>query len=90
MSGGFSTEKAIKDRKAHIVIVASDVSDNTRKKFSDMCEYYKIPIYFYGTKTELGRAIGKEYRATMAIVDQGLSKAIIQNINQEVENIWQK
>lgn len=90
MSGGFSTEKAIKDRKAHVVIIASDVSDNTKKKFTNMCEYYKIPMYLYGTKNDLGRAIGKEYRATMAVVNQGLAKAIIRNINQEVENIWQK
>ncbi len=85
VSGEFSTEKAVKAGKACVVILASDVSDNTRKKFSNMCEFYETPIFFYSTKDELGHAIGKEYRASMAIVDQGLAKAVIQNINQEVE-----
>ena len=49
-----------------------------------MCEYYEVPLYFYGTKEELGHAIGKEYRASLAIVDQGLANAVIKNINQEV------
>ena len=73
-----------------VVIIAEDVSDNTRKRFQNMCDYHSAPIFFYGTKDELGHAIGKEYRASMAIVDQGLAKVIIQNINQEVADIWQK
>ena len=90
VSGGFATEKAIKEHKAYVVIIAEDVSDNTRKRFQNMCDYHSAPIFFYGTKDELGHAIGKEYRASMAIVDQGLAKVIIQNINQEVADIWQK
>lgn len=83
-SGTYATEKAIKEYKAYVVIVADDVSDNTRKRYENMCEYYEVPLYFYGTKDELGHAIGKEYRASLAIVDQGLANAVIKNINQEV------
>lgn len=84
VSGSFATEKSIKEYKAYVVIVASDVSDNTREKYEKMCEYYNVPLFFYGTKDELGHAIGKEYRASLAVVDKGLAKAVIQNINQEV------
>lgn len=84
VSGSYATEKAIKDYKACVVIVAGDVSDNTREHYEKMCEYYEVPLYFYGTKNELGHVIGKEYRASLAIIDNGLAKAIIQNINQEV------
>ena len=56
-----------------------------RKKYDQMCEYYHVPMFYYGTKEELGHAIGKEYRAVLAIVDQGLAKAVIQSINQEVK-----
>jgi len=89
-SGTFATEKAIKEGRAYVVIIACDVSDNTRERYEKMCEYYHVPLFFYSTKEELGHAIGKEYRASMAIVDQGLAKAIIQKINQEVTDIWQK
>lgn len=40
-SGEFSTEKAVKSKKAFLVVVASDASDNTKKMFSDMCTFYK-------------------------------------------------
>ena len=43
-SGEFSTEKAVKSKKAFLVVVASDASDNTKKMFSDMCTFYKVPI----------------------------------------------
>ena len=84
VSGTYATEKAIKECKAYVVIVADDVSDNTREHYQKMCEFYETPLYFYGTKETLGHAIGKEYRASLAITDNGLAKAVIQNINQEV------
>lgn len=89
-SGEFATEKAVKSGKAYLVIVAEDASAGTKKKFFDMCEFYKVKFLLYGNKEELGHSIGKEYRASVAVMDQGLAKAIIQNINQEVVNIWQK
>ena len=70
-SGEFSTEKSVKAGKAAMVIVAEDASQNTKKKFTNMCEWYKVPIYFIATKEELGHAMGKEMRASLAFTDQG-------------------
>jgi ribosomal protein L7Ae-like RNA K-turn-binding protein len=75
-SGEFSTEKAVKEHKAALVIVAEDASDNTKKMFTNMCTYYKVPIYFFGEKDELGHAMGKEFRASLAVFDKGLADAI--------------
>ena len=44
VSGEFSTERAVKSGKAYLVIVAEEASDNTKKKFSNMCTYYQVPI----------------------------------------------
>lgn len=79
-SGEFMTEKAIKDGSAQLVIVASDASDNTRKMFSNMCTYYEVPIYIFGNKEELGHAMGKELRASLAVLDAGFSKALVKQI----------
>ena len=70
-SGEFSTE-----RKAYMVIVADDSSDNTKKNFKNMCEFYKVPVYFFSNKEELGHAIGKEFRASLAILDEGFKNSI--------------
>ena len=54
-SGEFCTEKEVKTGMAELVIVAEDASDNTKKKFKNMCNFYEVPIYFYGsifTKTK--------------------------------------
>ncbi len=75
-SGEFQTEKAVKEHKAALVIVAEDASDNTKKMFTNMCTYHKVPIYFCGSKSEIGHWIGKEFRASLAILDNGLADAI--------------
>ena len=82
-SGEFSTEKAVKSGKAGLVIVSEESSDNTKKKFRNMCEYYKVPFYLYGTKAELGAAMGKEFRASLAITDTGLANAVRKYLPEE-------
>ena len=76
ISGEVMTESEIKSGKARLVIVASDASDNTKKKFRDMCKFYRVPICFYGDKDTLGHAMGKEFRASLAILDEGFAKGI--------------
>ena len=75
-SGEFSTEKAVKTGKAYLVIVSEEASDNTKKMFSNMCTYNKVPLYMLGKKDELGHAMGKEMRASLAVLDAGLAKAV--------------
>ena len=75
-SGETMTENETKLGRARLVIVASDASDNTKKKFRDMCEFYKVPICFYGDKDTLGHAMGKEFRASLAILDEGFAAGI--------------
>ena len=84
VSGEFSTEKAVKEGKAYLVIVASDASDNTRKMFSDMTEFYGVPMYRYADKETLGHFIGKEFRASLAVTNEGLARSIEEKIKQIV------
>ncbi len=72
-SGEFSTEKSVKTGHSFLVIVAEDASDNTKKMFRNMCTYYKTPLAIYGTKNELGAAIGKQFRASISIEDAGFA-----------------
>ena len=53
VSGEFSTEKAIKTGHAFLVIVSEEASENTNKMFSNMTEFYEVPMYVFGTKEEL-------------------------------------
>ena len=76
VSGEFQTEEAVKSGAAVLVIVAEDASENTKKLFKDKCSYYEVPVYQYGTKQSLGRAIGKDLRSSLAVTDVGLAQAI--------------
>ena len=77
VGGEFSVEKAIKEKKARLVIVATDASDNTKKNFNDSCTFYKVPIFFHGTKDDLGKATGNQFRASVAVLDDGFAEAIL-------------
>lgn len=76
VSGEFATENAVKSGKAFLVLTAEDASNNTRKKFNDMCTYYEVPLYTIGSKEELGTAIGKEYRACIAVTQEQFAVAM--------------
>ena len=75
VSGEFSVEKSVRQHRAKLVIVSEEASENSRKNFRDLCTYYKIPLYFFGSKEELGAACGKELRVSVAIEDEGLANA---------------
>ncbi len=53
-SGEFLTESETKSGRAGLVVVAEDASENTKKKFRDMCEFYDVPIIFYSDKDTWG------------------------------------
>lgn len=92
-SGEFLTEKAVKTGKAALVIVGTDASDNTKKMFTDMCTYRSVPIYFYATKEELGRALGKDLRASVAVTDFGMAENIkkhLEDLNETEVVKWAK
>ncbi|MCF0143185.1 MAG: ribosomal L7Ae/L30e/S12e/Gadd45 family protein [Parasporobacterium sp.] len=73
VSGEFSCEKALKEGKAVMLIVAEDASANTKKHFTDMCTYRNVPIYFHGTKEALGACLGQNIRAQAAVLDEGFA-----------------
>ncbi len=82
-SGEFATEKAVKDGKAFLVILAEDASANSKKKFTDMCRHYLVPCIYYSDKATLGQMIGKEMRAMIAVTDAGFAD----KISKMTENI---
>ena len=86
-SGEFCTEKEVKTGMAALVIVAEDASENTKKKFQNMCEFYVVPIFFYGDNDTLGHAMGNEFRASLAVTDPGFAKGIAKHLDAEKNTI---
>lgn len=76
VSGEELVLKEVRSGKAQLVLLATDVAKNTEKKISDKCSTYQIPILRYGTRHELGNAIGKAERVVIAITDSGFSRSL--------------
>ena len=53
-SGEFLTESETKSGRAGLVVVAEDASENTKKKFRDMCEFYDVPLFSTAIKIPWG------------------------------------
>lgn len=83
VSGELQTLEAVKKGSAMLVIIAEDASDNTKKLFTDKCSFYEVPVQQYGTKEELGKAIGKDLRSSIGVCDAGLADAIIKRLEEE-------
>lgn len=85
VSGEFAAEKSVKNGSAALVLIAEDASANTKKLFSDKCSFYHVPQYIYGTKESLGHAIGKEIRASVAVLDEGFARTLIPHLEETVK-----
>lgn len=75
-AGEFQVVESIRKSKAKIVFVATDTSDNTKKKISDKCAYYHTPIIFYATKEEFGYVLGQAPKSCISITDINFYNAI--------------
>lgn len=81
-SGEFSTEKMLKAKRACLVVLSSDASENTKKKFRDKCGSYGTPILELCDKNGLGHAIGKQDRSCLAVLDAGLAAGIQKELTE--------
>ena len=82
VSGEFYTEKAVKTGHAYLVIVSAEASENTKKSFCNMTDFYHVPCYCYGSKEDLGHCIGKEFRASLAVTDENLARAVEKKLKE--------
>lgn len=68
--------EAIRNKKAKLVLIACDVSENTRKNLTDKAKYYSAKTEEIDITTEeLGRAVGHSNTAAIAFTDDNFVKA---------------
>ena len=84
-AGAELTLSAIRGKKAQLVLVAADVSENTRKRLTNCCEFYETECFAVGfTIGELGHIIGKHGgTACLAVIDSGFAQTIRNIINDK-------
>lgn len=85
LTGEEAVLEAVRTGEAKLVVIASDVSDNARKKITDKCTFYKVALEVFGSREELGASIGKPGRVVAAVTDSGFARMIADRIREESE-----
>lgn len=79
--GADSVEESIIKKKTKLVIISEDTSERTKRKFTDMCEKYNIPVIIDGDINSLSKTIGKCNKAILAIKDVNFAESIQKKYN---------
>ena len=82
--GADSTIQELDRKKVKLVIVATDASERTKRKFTEKCNMEDIPIMIYGNIEEISKAIGKNNKAIIGITDNNLAKEIEKIIRGDI------
>ncbi|OAT73331.1 YlxQ family RNA-binding protein [Parageobacillus thermoglucosidasius] len=77
ISGEELTVKEIRSGRAKLVLLAEDASENTTKKINDKCSSYGVPLRKVPDRYTLGRAIGKDARVVVAVIDEGFANKLL-------------
>ncbi len=76
ISGEELVVREVRKQKAKLVLLASDASENTKKKVADKCSYYNVSVKIVPDRYTLGQAIGKDARVVVAVMDEGFAKKL--------------
>ena len=76
-SGEELTVKEIRSGNAKLILLSEDASQNTTKKITDKCRSYKVPLKQVPSREVLGKAIGKEQRVVVAVLDNGFAQKLL-------------
>ena len=84
ISYGETLLKEIKNKKVYLVVVASDASDNSKKKIIDKCNFYKCEYLVCLDKDSITKAIGRDALvSSVGIKDYNLVKKFKENIERD-------
>ena len=72
--------KKIRSNEVDYVIIASDASDNTKKKIIDKCTSYNVEYVVTSSIDELSKAVGKNNRVALGIQNAGFAKNLKEKI----------
>lgn len=81
-SGADRVLGAVRYGKAELLILATDASPQSAKRFKDKAGYYGVPLIEVLSSEELSKAIGKTNRMCVAIMDKGFATGILKIIDE--------
>lgn len=68
-------------KKVRLVILASDLAENSVKKMISLCRQYQVPYRIFGTMDELSHMTGTAGKGIFAITDANFAEIIVKEID---------
>ena len=68
--------EALRRGKVSVLVLAKDASENTQKKFKNLCNSRNVPVLEAGERNCLGKALGRDFVVTAAVTDENFSKQL--------------
>lgn len=81
--GDTAVRDAIFRGKAQLVIFAADCGENTREKITRLCSEKNVAFIEFSDKETIGKAVGREGKAVVALTDRGFADAVLKNIAKQ-------
>ncbi|WP_124727542.1 YlxQ family RNA-binding protein [Staphylospora marina] len=73
---------AIRSGAAKLVWLSEDAAGNTKKRVTDKCNHYRVPLIQASDRHELGHAVGKSERVVVAVTDEGFARSLTKLVSE--------
>lgn len=83
LSGDRAVLAACMAGQARAILLATDASENTRRRFRNAALRVGAELYELGDKNRLGEALGQSPRAVIAVTDAGFARAIAERLGSD-------
>ena len=77
--GATACESAIKKRKAALVLLSDDLTENGKKAILDQCKYYHVKAIC--NVEDLGRSVGKPNNKLVCVLDGNFANRLLQIVH---------
>ena len=71
---------SIRNKKACLIILSEDASENTRKRFCNSCSFYSVPYITGSDRHSLGKVVGRDFAVVIAVNDKGFAEVLNENV----------
>ena len=82
--GTGSTQRAVKDGRARLVLLAQDASQVQRDKVLKLLRHRETPRVVLGSRAELGAAVGSAPVSALAVTEAGFANQLVSQLAASV------
>lgn len=76
--GEGAAKDSLRANTSSLIVVSSDASENTKKKFRQSSDFYHTPYFEFGDRYSLGKACGREFAVVISITNESLGNRLVE------------